>query len=96
MRLLQRVYMDWAKCCKFRPDQKIGMYALPQFRKEFDVKKPLKRAIAYVSGLGHFDMFLNGEKVETTSWIRVGRSMTGVLYMFLLILPSNSIQERMP
>ena len=48
---------------KFRPDQKIGMYALPQFRKEFDVKKPLKRAIAYVSGLGHFDMFLNGEKV---------------------------------
>lgn len=48
---------------RFRPDQKIGMYALPQFRKEFDVKKPLKRAIAYVSGLGHFDMFLNGEKV---------------------------------
>ena len=48
---------------KFRPNQKIGMYTLPQFRKEFEVKKPLKRAIAYVSGLGHFDMFLNGEKV---------------------------------
>lgn len=39
------------------------MYRLPQFRKEFTVQKPVKRATAYVSGLGHFDMFLNGEKV---------------------------------
>lgn len=43
--------------------KKIGMYRLPQFRKEFTVQKPVKRATAYVSGLGHFDMFLNGEKV---------------------------------
>lgn len=43
--------------------KKTGMYRLPQFRKEFTVGKPVKRAVAYVSGLGHFDLFLNGEKV---------------------------------
>lgn len=44
--------------------KKIGMYYLPQFRKEFAVQKTVKRAVAYVSGLGHFDMFLNGNKVD--------------------------------
>lgn len=43
--------------------KKTGLYRLPQFRKEFTVGKPVKRAVAYVSGLGHFDMFLNGTKV---------------------------------
>lgn len=47
----------------FAKDQKIGMYKLPQFRKEFALTKKIKRAIAYVSGLGHFDLFLNGKKV---------------------------------
>ncbi len=36
---------------------------LPQFRREIDIRKPVKRAMAYVSGLGQFDFFLNGEKV---------------------------------
>lgn len=44
-------------------DKKTGMYRLPQFRKEFAVRKPVKTAFAYVSGLGHFDFFLNGSKV---------------------------------
>lgn len=44
-------------------DKKTGMYRLPQFRKEFMVGKQLKHAVAYVSGLGHFDLFLNGNKV---------------------------------
>lgn len=44
-------------------DRKIGMYSLPQFRKDFRIKKYIKRAVAYVSGLGHFDMFLNGAKI---------------------------------
>ena len=39
------------------------MYRLPQFRKEFTIEKPVKQAIAYVPGLGHFYMFLNGSKV---------------------------------
>lgn len=42
---------------------KVGMYKLPQFRKEFTPKKSVKQALVYVSGLGHFDLFLNGEKV---------------------------------
>ena len=36
---------------------------LPMFRREFAVDKPLKRATAFVSGLGHFEMSLNGKKV---------------------------------
>lgn len=44
-------------------NKKTGMYKLPLFRKEFTVKKELKRAVAYASGLGHFDLFLNEEKV---------------------------------
>ena len=36
---------------------------LPYFRKEFEIQKPLKAATAYVSGLGHFEMTLNGQKV---------------------------------
>lgn len=39
------------------------MYRLPQFRKEFTVNKQIRQAVAYVSGLGHFDLFLNGSKV---------------------------------
>ena len=36
---------------------------LPQFRREIDVRKPVKRAMAYVSGLGQFEFFINGDKV---------------------------------
>ena len=37
---------------------------LPQFRKDFDVTKPVKNATAFVSGLGHFDLRMNGKKVS--------------------------------
>ncbi len=47
---------------RYDRSKRLGMYRLPQFRKEFAVDKPVRRAIAYVSGLGHFDMFINGEK----------------------------------
>lgn len=40
-----------------------GRNKLPQFRREVEIRKPLKQAVAYVSGLGHFDFFLNGRKV---------------------------------
>ena len=36
---------------------------LPLLRGEFEVDKPLKKATAFVSGMGHFEMFLNGKKV---------------------------------
>ena len=38
-------------------------YKLPQFRKEFTAKNDIKEAYVYVAGMGHFDLFLNGEKV---------------------------------
>jgi hypothetical protein len=43
--------------------RKTGFYKLPQFRKSFTLKKPVKHALACVAGLGHFDLFLNGDKV---------------------------------
>jgi len=36
---------------------------LPMLRRDFTVDKPLKRATAFISGLGHFEMSLNGKKV---------------------------------
>lgn len=44
-------------------DKKTPQYKIPIFRKDFKVKRPVAAALAYVTGLGHFDMFLNGEKV---------------------------------
>nr|WP_321354135.1 family 78 glycoside hydrolase catalytic domain [uncultured Draconibacterium sp.] len=35
----------------------------PLFRKEFNVTKQVKKAVAYVTGLGYFEMYLNGKKV---------------------------------
>ena len=41
----------------------IARNPLPQFRKEIKLKKPLRRATAFVCGLGHFELYLNGQKV---------------------------------
>ena len=46
-----------------RPDLVTAKNVLPQFRKEVVVKKSVKSATAFVSGLGHFELFLNGKKV---------------------------------
>lgn len=35
---------------------------VPLFRKEFTVKKKLASALAFVSGLGHYEMYCNGKK----------------------------------
>jgi len=35
----------------------------PLLRKEFDAAKPIKRATAYISGLGFYELRLNGQKV---------------------------------
>lgn len=40
-----------------------SIYPLPIFRKEFTVRPGLRQARVYVSGLGHYELFLNGEKV---------------------------------
>lgn len=35
----------------------------PHFRKEFKVRKKIKKAIMYVSGLGYYEAYLNGKKI---------------------------------
>ncbi len=35
----------------------------PMFRKDFNVEKKVKSAVAFVSGLGYFELWLNGNKV---------------------------------
>jgi len=35
----------------------------PMFRKNFTVDKEIENAVVYVTGLGYFELFLNGEKV---------------------------------
>jgi alpha-L-rhamnosidase len=35
----------------------------PMFRKQFQVRKNVKSAIAFITGLGYFEFFLNGKKV---------------------------------
>jgi len=35
----------------------------PMLRKEFVVKKEISKAVAYVTGLGYFELYLNGKKV---------------------------------
>lgn len=35
----------------------------PMFRKEFSLSKPVRRARAYISGLGYYELSLNGQKV---------------------------------
>jgi alpha-L-rhamnosidase len=35
---------------------------IPYFRKEFDLKKNVRQAIIFVSGLGHYELYVNGKK----------------------------------
>lgn len=44
------------------PDSAIT-YPAPFFRKEFTVKKKIKQAVVYVSGLGFYELSINGKKV---------------------------------
>jgi alpha-L-rhamnosidase len=44
-------------------DISLGQGKLPIFRKDFQVAKPVARATTYICGLGHYELFLNGEKV---------------------------------
>jgi alpha-L-rhamnosidase len=37
----------------------------PMFRKEFSVEKKVEKAVAFVTGLGYFELYLNGQKVGT-------------------------------
>ncbi len=43
-------------------DKHSGSNVLPLLRKEFRLEKPVRRATLYISGLGHFEAFVNGKK----------------------------------
>ncbi len=45
------------------PDHSLRSGPLPLFRKEFEVEKPLQRAIIVISGMGFHELHINGEKV---------------------------------
>jgi hypothetical protein len=65
----------WIALEKIKPEHRLlpaihGYYknknpknALPQFRKEVNFSKKIKRATAFVAGLGHFEFFINGQKI---------------------------------
>lgn len=46
-----------------KKDKYNGNNILPMFRKGFTITKTIKKATAFISGLGHFEMRLNGAKV---------------------------------
>ena len=49
---------DWKAKWIAAPDETTGM----QFRKEWRTEKPVKRARAYISGMGWYELFINGQK----------------------------------
>lgn len=45
-------------------DRMIGNYKLPVFRKSIIIGKKIREALVHISGLGHFEFFINGQKVS--------------------------------
>lgn len=56
-KIIPHVHQSGKKAWGKRPD------ILPLLRKEFITTKTIKSATAFISGLGHFEMFVNGKKV---------------------------------
>jgi len=44
-------------------DKDLGNHKLPIFRQEFEIRKDLKQALVFVSGLGHYELLFNGHKI---------------------------------
>jgi alpha-L-rhamnosidase len=55
---------DWqARWIGAAQKQDNAIYPLPIFRKTFTLQKPIQKATVYISGLGHYELSLNGQKV---------------------------------
>lgn len=50
----------------------IGKYSLTYFRKTFSLKKPLKRATAYATSWGIYELSINGKKVGEDDFLKPG------------------------
>jgi hypothetical protein len=59
-RLVPGVHIGESQAKTLHFDQPI----VPLFRKSFEVKKPVKKAFIFISGLGHYELYSNGAKVE--------------------------------
>lgn len=44
-------------------DKNFGFYKLPKFKQTFKASKKVRLATAYVCGLGHFELSINGQKI---------------------------------
>lgn len=57
---------------------------LPLFRKSFAIHKKIKEAVLYISGLGHFDAYLNGKKIGDhfldAGWVNYQKSALYVAF----------------
>src|SRR5699024_8390459 len=51
---------DWQGEWIGAPDTTISA---PQLRREFDINKKIKNAYVFISGLGYYELYLNGQKV---------------------------------
>lgn len=59
-------------------------YELPVFRKSFPVAKKIVSSYAYISGLGHYELYLNGHKVDDSflqpGWTKYDKEAYYVVY----------------
>lgn len=64
--------------------RKTETYKLPYLRRDIAITKRIKSAYAYVSGLGQFDFFINGEKVGDhfldPGWTKYDKEMLYVTF----------------
>ena len=47
-----------------KKDTYTGNNVMPLLRKSFQIMKPVKKATMFICGLGHFDLSINGKKIE--------------------------------
>jgi alpha-L-rhamnosidase len=55
---------DWQAFWIGAPGETDSSVSSPLFRKPFTIGKPVKQARAYISGLGYYELYLNGKKVS--------------------------------
>jgi hypothetical protein len=67
---------------------------LPIFKKSFSVDRKVENALVHVTGLGHFELFLNGEKVGQNFLDPAWSVYEKPPITRPLILPASSSRER--
>lgn len=68
----------------------------PYFLRKAEINRPVKRARAYISGLGYYELTLNGRKVGTPPCAPAGPITTSGCCMTPTISPPTCIRAKMP